>query len=331
MSDTKPTPKLTKKQKKALAFRERKGKGKDNQSRSNGMDMEIHDVPAMEDEDSISVSGVEVQVAFMGGKTKNHSEDQVGRNTKRDGDTSKTKDGMVEKSSKKKRKLDGEGESTQQTSEAEPKPKKARRGDDEDVSAVQLESDEQRVVAKGKERFILFVGNLKYTTSADAISAHFGICDPPPSVRLLTPKQNPESARKTNKSKGCAFLEFTHRNALQQGLKLHHTELDGRIINVELTAGGGGKGENRLKKVQERNKALVTQRTTRSQKEGDEQPPKPVKAAQRYSSTSGVGQKPVEPKTWTVGDVDEAKSKRAKKREKKVKPWGTGVNAIPVG
>jgi len=55
-------------------------------------------------------------------------------------------------------------------------------------------------------------------------------------------------------------LEFTHRNALQQALKLHQSTLDGRLINVELTAGGGGKGESRLAKVRERNKALIGQR-----------------------------------------------------------------------
>lgn len=38
--------------------------------------------------------------------------------------------------------------------------------------------------------------------------------------------------------------------------------LDGRMINVELTAGGGGKSENRLIKVKERNKALFVQRVT---------------------------------------------------------------------
>ena len=33
-------------------------------------------------------------------------------------------------------------------------------------------------------------------------------------------------------------------NALQRALKLHQLTLEGRIINVELTAGGGGKGGN---------------------------------------------------------------------------------------
>lgn len=82
--------------------------------------------------------------------------------------------------------------------------------------------------------------------------------DPPPTVRLLTPKST--GGKPKIKSKGCAFLEFTHRNALQQGLKMHQSELDGRMINVELTAGGGGKSESRLEKVRERNKQLLGQR-----------------------------------------------------------------------
>ena len=87
------------------------------------------------------------------------------------------------------------------------------------------------------------------------------LAGPPPTIRLLTPKAKSGTAQKA-KSKGCAFLEFTHRNALQQALKLHQSNLDGRLINVELTAGGGGKGESRLAKVRERNKALLGQRVS---------------------------------------------------------------------
>jgi nucleolar protein 6 len=85
------------------------------------------------------------------------------------------------------------------------------------------------------------------------------VLDPPPQIRLLTPK--PKSPASTAaKSKGCAFLEFSHRNSLQQGLKLHGSTLDGRRINVELTAGGGGKSEKRVQKVQARNKHLGDER-----------------------------------------------------------------------
>ncbi len=38
--------------------------------------------------------------------------------------------------------------------------------------------------------------------------------------------------------------------------------LQGRMINVELTAGGGGKGEKRMEKLRERNKALLGQRVS---------------------------------------------------------------------
>lgn len=84
--------------------------------------------------------------------------------------------------------------------------------------------------------------------------------DPPPEIRLLTPKAKPGTTPQKLKSKGCAFLEFTHRNPLQQALKLHQSNLEGRLINVELTAGGGGKSGPRLAKVCERNKALHGQR-----------------------------------------------------------------------
>ena len=86
------------------------------------------------------------------------------------------------------------------------------------------------------------------------------LADPPPTIRLLTHTSTSGSQR--SKSKGCAFLEFTHRNALQQALKLHQSTLEGRLINVELTAGGGGKGGTRLAKVRERNKALLAQRVS---------------------------------------------------------------------
>lgn len=83
--------------------------------------------------------------------------------------------------------------------------------------------------------------------------------DPPPAVRLPTAK----TAQPSSKSKGYAFLEFNDKKALQQALRLHHSELEGRKINVELTAGGGGKSEHRVKKLQERNKDLHEQRVPR--------------------------------------------------------------------
>lgn len=75
----------------------------------------------------------------------------------------------------------------------------------------------------------------------------------------MTPKPSATS-KPTAKSKGFAFLEFSEKSGLQQALKLHHSQLEGRMINVELTAGGGGKSDARLAKVRERNKELHEQR-----------------------------------------------------------------------
>lgn len=81
------------------------------------------------------------------------------------------------------------------------------------------------------------------------------LIDPPPTIRRLTSRSKGPTA-KPEKSKGCAFLEFTKASGLQNALRLHHSELDGRQINVELSAGGGGKSETRLKKLKEKNAKL---------------------------------------------------------------------------
>ena len=77
----------------------------------------------------------------------------------------------------------------------------------------------------------------------------------------MTPKPS-DTSKPNAKSKGFAFLEFDNKSALQQALKLHHSQLEGRNINVELTAGGGGKGESRLAKLKTRNKELHDQRVS---------------------------------------------------------------------
>jgi len=58
---------------------------------------------------------------------------------------------------------------------------------------------------------------------------------------------------------------------LQAALKLHHTELEGKRINVELTAGGGGATEERKKKIVERNTRVGEQRVKRKEREAEEE------------------------------------------------------------
>jgi RNA recognition motif-containing protein len=88
--------------------------------------------------------------------------------------------------------------------------------------------------------YIVFIGQLAFTTTKEALLAHlkeelgkeFKITQETCRIRLLTDA-------KTNKSRGMAFLETNDPEMLYATLKLHHTMLDGRRLNVERSAGGG--------------------------------------------------------------------------------------------
>ncbi|KAL2161307.1 hypothetical protein VTH06DRAFT_8527 [Thermothelomyces fergusii] len=119
----------------------------------------------------------------------------------------------------------------------------------------------------GKQaRFICFVGNLPYTATADSVRAHFSTLQPT-SVRLLTRRDDPA------KSRGIAFVEFGSYDRMKTCLqKFHHTLFDDgksppRRINVELTAGGGGKTATRLEKIKQKNAKLNEERAQRMKKE----------------------------------------------------------------
>lgn len=87
--------------------------------------------------------------------------------------------------------------------------------------------------------YILFIGQLSYTTTSQSLFDHFqtelgsSVITPQSfRIRLLTHPQ-------TNQSRGMAFVETTSPELLYDCLKLHHTYLDGRRINVERSSGGG--------------------------------------------------------------------------------------------
>lgn len=117
-------------------------------------------------------------------------------------------------------------------------------------------SNETDTSTNPRNRYILFVGNLPYDASAEDILTHFerrGV--PMKDIRLLTEKES-------GKSRGIAFAEFDSAKRMQNGLKLHHTKLNGRRINVEVTCGGGGKSERRRQKIRERNEKLQQKKRT---------------------------------------------------------------------
>jgi len=147
--------------------------------------------------------------------------------------------------------------------------------------------------SKVAPRFICFVGNLPYTCTTDQIQQHFRKLEPA-SIRHSTDKQ-------TRKSKGFAFLEFDDYSKMKTCLKVyHHSTFDpertsklpadafdenglekevpgqnrkqtGRKINVELTAGGGGKGAERKEKIQKKNTKLFEERERRKEAEVKQQ------------------------------------------------------------
>jgi nucleolar protein 6 len=152
-----------------------------------------------------------------------------------------------ERELEKKRKLEQElVEKTEEEEEAnksdEPpkKKRKTRRG------------KKGKGVNQGKgPRFILFVGNLPYDIKTEELNNHFKSCKP--------------DRFRIRQDKGIAFLEFDNdtkeiQSKMESALRMHHSELRSRKINVELTVGGGGNSENRQLKLKEKNEKLEVER-----------------------------------------------------------------------
>ncbi|CAB9504494.1 RNA recognition motif. (a.k.a. RRM, RBD, or RNP domain) [Seminavis robusta] len=107
-----------------------------------------------------------------------------------------------------------------------------------------------------KTPYIVFVGQLAFTTTAQALLAHIrtelaesglfakdAVSEETVKVRLLTDP-------KTKKSRGMAFVELADPEIMYACLRLHHTLLDGRRLNVERSA-GGRKKETRDAKIKQ--------------------------------------------------------------------------------
>ena len=216
--------KLSKRQKKALAFRERKGGNlKETQSDEN---------PVAE------TNGAENKSSWLGKDTP-------------------------AKSSPKKRKRtdDGTGHkviNSEPLQSTGPPQKKNKKGTDPSKDYPSSPpSKKQKTKEPTTKRFVVFVGNLPHKPSSDLLpdlKSHFPT--PPTSIRIPTKKS-------TNAPQGFAFVEFDTATDLEKALRCHHTIFLGRKINIELTAGGGGRGENRMEKIKKRNETLAEERRKR--------------------------------------------------------------------
>ncbi|KAK4102145.1 hypothetical protein N658DRAFT_353317 [Parathielavia hyrcaniae] len=149
-------------------------------------------------------------------------------------------------------------------------PTLAKEEEQEQEGEAEAAEDQENTNSGKPARFICFVGNLPYTATADSVRAHFSTLQPT-SVRLLTQRDDPR------KSRGIAFVEFGRYDHMKTCLKkFHHTEFDdggkspARRINVELTAGGGGKTAARQDKIKQKNAKLNEERANRMQREEEE-------------------------------------------------------------
>lgn len=172
------------------------------------------------------------------------------------------------------------------------KPKKRKKSKATPTTADETKTDDDTATQSNdakKPRFILFIGNLPYATTDASLHAHF--------KKLLPFTLRHRTDRKTKKSKGFAFLEFENFDRMKTCLKLYHHSLfdpmkvdakdvkdvevregsmevrkgkeknGARRINVELTAGGGGKAEARKEKIKAKNVKLDEQRKRRLEEE----------------------------------------------------------------
>lgn len=182
----------------------------------------------------------------------------------------------TEKLTKKQRKaLDFKNKSKGKVVEGEAEDSKKRKRDEQAEDATVEkgtgehgeEPKKKRKTRRGKKgkgngsngpRFLLFVGNLPYDVSQTELLAHFS-ASKPDRIRIRT-------------EKGIAFLEFDGQHGdiqhrMDVALRLHHSNLRNRKINVELTVGGGGNSQNRLEKIKEKNVKLDDERRDRAKKE----------------------------------------------------------------
>ena len=162
----------------------------------------------------------------------------------------------VVKGTSSKSKREREEDSQKDTETPSKKSKKSK--------SKKLQSESTNLKPPAPKRFIVFLGNLPHLPPAELtplLNAHFPV--PPKHIRVPTKKGS-------NAPQGYAFAEFDSSSALEKALRCHHTALGARKINVELTAGGGGKSDNRMGKIKEKNEVLEEERRKRVEEERKE-------------------------------------------------------------
>lgn len=84
--------------------------------------------------------------------------------------------------------------------------------------------------------YIVFIGQLSYSTTTDMIYDHFHNTLGPDVITKESVKIRLLTDSKTKKSRGMAFVELDSPEAMYECLRMHLTHLDGRRINGERAA-----------------------------------------------------------------------------------------------
>lgn len=151
------------------------------------------------------------------------------------------------KKKKKKKPVDDEraptpGKKRRRADEAEDEDEAQAQDDDNDEAAGALEETDEH--GNKYTQNIVFAGQLPFTATTVDVREHFakhGVFNC--KVRLLTDK-------KTKRSRGIAFVQVSSTKDMVAALRVHHTRLTGKMINVERTCGGGGNNEKRKAKIE---------------------------------------------------------------------------------
>ncbi|KAH0438043.1 RNA binding protein [Colletotrichum camelliae] len=229
------------------------------------------------EEEAADVSAMDVDPPADGEKKKKDKKSKKAKTEEEEAAVPAEEDVKEEKKSKKgkkdkKKEAKAKEETKPETNgeeKSKKKDKKSKKTKEETAPAPAAAAEEQEEEpAEGgkREKYIVFVGNLPYTANKESIRAHFSAYSPS-AVRCLNKDNNPNVCR------GIAFLEFSNGSNMRTCLdKMHHTEFDdglspARRINLELSAGGGGKSRFRQEKIKSRNVQLDENRVKRMQKE----------------------------------------------------------------
>lgn len=117
-------------------------------------------------------------------------------------------------------------------------------------SVKSADNNSEKPPPKNETKYVLFVGNLPFSVTKENLEEHFRKTGGVKNIRI------PQDKAKQC-SRGFAYIEFKDRISHGIALRLHHTTLAGRKINVEFTSIGGGKNENRKEKLRKKNEALA--------------------------------------------------------------------------